>query len=232
MMVPEAWQDNQYLSDSKKAFYEYNSCIMEPWDGPAMIAFTDGRYIGATLDRNGLRPSRYYVTHDDRVLLSSEVGVLSELPDSIVRTKARLEPGKMFLVDFDKGDIIPDNVIKEEVARQREYGKWLDANLMHLTEWTNGVKDRLRLPQYNLAESNRHFNLFGYTTETMDLLLYPMAVGGKEALGSMGNDAPLAVLSTQPRNVFDYFKQLFAQVRPASLFATPQPFLLLFHRPR
>jgi len=102
MMVPEAWQDNQSLSDSKKAFYEYNSCIMEPWDGPAMIAFTDGKYIGATLDRNGLRPSRYYVTHDDRVLLSSEVGVLSELPDSIVRTKARLEPGKMFLVDFDK----------------------------------------------------------------------------------------------------------------------------------
>ena len=219
MMVPEAWQDNQYLSDTKKSFYEYNSCIMEPWDGPAMIAFTDGRYIGATLDRNGLRPSRYYVTHDDRVLLSSEVGVLSELPDSVVRTKARLEPGKMFLVDFEKGDIVPDNVIKEEVASQRTYGAWIKDRLMNLDEWeAAAAKAKIRMPTYNLADSNRHFNMFGYTTETMDLLLYPMAVGGKEALGSMGNDAPLAVLSTQPRNIFDYFKQLFAQVRAAASF--------------
>ncbi|GAB5036611.1 glutamate synthase large subunit, partial [Nannochloropsis oceanica] len=181
MMVPEAWQDNQY--------------------------------IGATLDRNGLRPSRYYVTHDDRVLLSSEVGVLSELPDSIVRTKARLEPGKMFLVDFDKGEIVPDGVIKEEVSAHFPYGEWLNKNLFSLDDWTAHSKATgIIPPPYNLAESNRHFNMFGYTTETLDLLLYPMAVGGKEALGSMGNDAPLAVLSQQPRNMSDYFKQLFAQV--------------------
>jgi glutamate synthase domain-containing protein 1 len=261
MMVPEAWQDNQYLSATKQvrrspgavplpcslaavsteskvgwrlcltnhplgppslplhspplqAFYEYNSCVMEPWDGPAMIAFTDGRYIGATLDRNGLRPSRYYVTHDDRVLLSSEVGVLSQLPDAVVKTKARLEPGKMFLVDFDKGEIVPDTVIKEEVAVKHPYGSWISQRLMRLEEWQGAAaKAQIRLPTYNLAESNRKFNLFGYTTETMDMLLYPMAVGGKEPLGSMGNDAPLAVISTQPRQMSDYFKQLFAQVR-------------------
>jgi len=212
MMVPEAWQDNQYLSDTKKAFYEYNSCVMEPWDGPAMIAFTDGRYIGATLDRNGLRPSRYYVTHDDRVLLSSEVGVLSELPDEIVKTKARLEPGKMFLVDFDKGEIIPDSVIKEEIAHSRDYGKWINEKQMNLDGWTKAVTGKINLPTYNLDQSNRRFNMFGFTTETMDMLLFPMAVGGKEALGSMGNDIPLAVLSQQPRPIFDYFKQLFAQV--------------------
>lgn len=187
---------------------------MEPWDGPAMIAFTDGRYIGATLDRNGLRPSRYYVTHDDRVLLSSEVGVLSQLPDAVVKTKARLEPGKMFLVDFDKGEIVPDTVIKEEVAAKHPYGSWISQRLMRLEEWQGAAaKAQIRLPTYNLAESNRKFNLFGYTTETMDMLLYPMAVGGKEPLGSMGNDAPLAVISTQPRQMSDYFKQLFAQVR-------------------
>ena len=214
MMIPEAWQDNHTLSEAKKNFYEYNSCVMEPWDGPAMIAFTDGRYIGATLDRNGLRPSRYYVTTDDRVLLSSEVGVVPELDDAIVRTKARLEPGKMFLVDFDEARIVPDTEIKEAVAAAKPYGAWLEEGYRSLDDWTAEAEKQGALSprRFNLAETNHRLNLFGYTTETMDMLLYPMAAGGKEALGSMGNDAPLAVLSQHPRQMSEYFKQLFAQV--------------------
>jgi glutamate synthase (NADPH/NADH) len=210
MMIPEAWQDNDFLSDTKRAFYEYNSNLMEPWDGPAMIAFTDGRYLGATLDRNGLRPSRYYVTKDDRILLSSEVGVIPSLEDANVRIKARLEPGKMFLVDFDKGEIVSDNFIKEEIASEAPYGKWIKENSFGIEDW---VKDaRVKLPPFNFEDTNRRLNMFGYSTETLDMLLYPMGAGGKEALGSMGNDAPLAVMSNKPRLVFDYFKQLFAQV--------------------
>jgi hypothetical protein len=210
MMIPEAWQDNESLSDSKRAFYEYNANLMEPWDGPAMIAFTDGRYIGATLDRNGLRPSRYYVTKDDRILLSSEVGVIPNVEDVNIRIKARLEPGKMFLVDFEKGEIVSDNVIKEEIAKQQPYAKWIKDNSFTIDDWTNAAK--IKLPPFNFEETYRKLNMFGYSTETLDMLLYPMGVGGKEALGSMGNDAPLAVMSDKPRLVFDYFKQLFAQV--------------------
>jgi len=210
MMIPEAWQDNQFLSSTKQAFYEYNSCLMEPWDGPAMIAFTDGRFVGANLDRNGLRPSRYYVTHEDTVLISSEVGVIPDLPDHMVKTKHRLEPGKMFLIDFEKGEILHDNTVKEEIAARFPYQDWLKKNLIDLDSWVNNTQ--FRVPRMDFSTSNKRLNLFGYTTETLDLLLFPMAVGGKEALGSMGNDAPLAVLSQQPRPVFDYFKQLFAQV--------------------
>jgi len=178
-----------------------------------MVAFTDGRYIGATLDRNGLRPSRYYVTHDDRVLLSSEIGVLPDLDDKDVKLKARLEPGKMFLVDFDAGDIVPDSVVKEAAALRQPYGEWLKKELFTLGEWDAAATAQgSKPPGFAFGDTNRRLNLFGYTTETLDMLLYPMAAGGKEALGSMGNDAALAVLSTQPRNVFDYFKQLFAQV--------------------
>jgi len=217
MMIPEAWQDNPTLSDSKRAFYEYNSCLMEPWDGPAMIAFTDGKYIGATLDRNGLRPSRYYVTKDDRIILSSEIGVLPDLPDSIVKTKARLEPGKMFLVDFDKGEIVSDTNIKEEIAANRAYGQWLDTQAFSIDDWVEHANTvhggKPMMPEFNFDETNRRLNQFGFTSETVDILLYPMGAGGKEALGSMGNDAPLAVMSNKPRMVFDYFKQLFAQVR-------------------
>eukprot|EP00520_Triparma_pacifica_P017027 CAMPEP_0118660008 /NCGR_PEP_ID=MMETSP0785-20121206/15425_1 /TAXON_ID=91992 /ORGANISM="Bolidomonas pacifica, Strain CCMP 1866" /LENGTH=1540 /DNA_ID=CAMNT_0006553169 /DNA_START=146 /DNA_END=4768 /DNA_ORIENTATION=+ len=209
MMIPEAWQDNKNLSDSKKAFYEFNSNIMEPWDGPAMVAFTDGRYIGATLDRNGLRPSRYYVTNDDHVMLSSEIGVCPELPDSEVKIKHRLEPGKMFLVDFDSARIIPDNEIKEQVASQRPYAEWLQ-NSIDLESWTKEAGTKRN--KFDFTTTNRRLNMFGYSSETMEMLLLPMSVGGKEALGSMGNDAALAVLSTQPRAVSDYFKQLFAQV--------------------
>jgi len=210
MMVPEAWQDNDNLSDTKKAFYEYNSCLMEPWDGPAMVAFTDGRYIGATLDRNGLRPSRYYVTNDDHVILSSEIGVCPELPDSDVKIKHRLEPGKMFLVDFETQRIVPDNEIKEEVAALRPYEEWVENGIIDLERWVES--DGMQRAKMDFTQTNRKLNMFGYTSEKLEMLLLPMAVGGKEALGSMGNDAALAVLSEKPRQVNDYFKQLFAQV--------------------
>ena len=212
MLIPEAWQDNKSLSQSKKDFYQYNSCVMEPWDGPAMIAFTDGRYVGANLDRNGLRPSRYYVTHDDVVFLSSEVGVVPQLPESMIKTKARLEPGKMFLIDFEKGEIVSDNVIKEKVARAHPYGNWIAQNLFNLNDWLASVQPPYT-PQFgDFEDMNCKLNMFGYTVETLDMLLYPMGVGGKEALGSMGNDAALAVMSHKPRMLSDYFKQLFAQV--------------------
>lgn len=210
MMIPEAWQDNDALSESKKAFYEYNSCVMEPWDGPAMVAFTDGRYIGATLDRNGLRPSRYYVTKDDHVMLSSEIGVCPELPDSEVKIKHRLEPGKMFLVDFETARIVPDNEIKEQVAAMYPYGEWVERGMIDLQAWTETAK--LPKTKMEFSQTNRKLNMFGYSSEKLEMLLLPMAVGGKEALGSMGNDAALAVLSEKPRQVNDYFKQLFAQV--------------------
>ena len=210
MMVPEAWQDNKNLTDTKKAFYEYNSCVMEPWDGPAMVAFTDGRYIGATLDRNGLRPSRYYVTNDDHVMLSSEIGVCPDLPDTDVKIKHRLEPGKMFLVDFDTQRIVPDDEIKEQVASQNPYGDWIKEKLVDLRDWTTNSKSKR--DKIDFSQTNRKLNMFGYTTEKMEMLLLPMGIGGKESLGSMGNDAALAVLSDKPRQVTDYFKQLFAQV--------------------
>ena len=210
MMIPEAWQDNDNLTESKKAFYEYNSCVMEPWDGPAMVAFTDGRYIGATLDRNGLRPSRYYVTKDDHVIASSEIGVCQELPDMDVEIKHRLEPGKMFLVDFETERIVPDDEIKENMAAMNPYGEWVKDNLIDLKKWAKSSKVTSSPMDFN--ETNRKLNLFGFSSEKLEMLLLPMAVGGKEALGSMGNDAALAVLSEKPRQVNDYFKQLFAQV--------------------
>lgn len=210
MMIPEAWQDNDNLSDAKKSFYEYNSCVMEPWDGPAMVAFTDSRYIGATLDRNGLRPSRYYVTKDDHVILSSEIGVASELPDTEVIIKHRLEPGKMFLVDFETQRIVPDDEIKEKIAAAHPYGEWVENGSMDLTKWSKQSGSKADPMDFNLT--NRKLNMFGYSSEKLEMLLLPMGIGGKEALGSMGNDAALAVLSEHPRQVNDYFKQLFAQV--------------------
>lgn len=209
MMIPEAWQDNDNLSEAKKNFYEYNSCVMEPWDGPAMVAFTDGRYIGATLDRNGLRPSRYYVTKDDHVYLSSEIGVCPDIRDEDVKIKHRLEPGKMFLVDFETQRIVPDDEIKEQVASMNPYGDWVKQSMMDLESW---AKSGVARPPMDFAQTNRKLNMFGYSSEKLEMLLLPMAVGGKEALGSMGNDAALAVLSEHPRQVNDYFKQLFAQV--------------------
>jgi hypothetical protein len=210
MMIPEAWQGNDSLSDAKKSFYEYNSCVMEPWDGPAMVAFTDSRYIGATLDRNGLRPSRYYVTKDDHVILSSEIGVSSELPDSEVKIKHRLEPGKMFLLDFETQRIVPDDEIKEQIAAARPYAEWVENGTIDLTEWAEHSGSQA--DPMDFESTNRKLNMFGYSSEKLDMLLLPMAIGRKEALGSMGNDAALAVLSEHPRQVNDYFKQLFAQV--------------------
>eukprot|EP00581_Thalassiosira_minuscula_P012171 CAMPEP_0183715274 /NCGR_PEP_ID=MMETSP0737-20130205/9570_1 /TAXON_ID=385413 /ORGANISM="Thalassiosira miniscula, Strain CCMP1093" /LENGTH=1599 /DNA_ID=CAMNT_0025944365 /DNA_START=168 /DNA_END=4967 /DNA_ORIENTATION=+ len=210
MMIPEAWQDNPNLSETKKSFYEYNSCLMEPWDGPAMVAFTDGRYIGATLDRNGLRPSRYYVTKDDHVVLSSEIGVIPELKDSEVKIKHRLEPGKMFLVDFETERIVPDDEIKEQIASLNPYGEWVESSMIDLEKWTadSGSKSA----PFDFSQTNRKLNAFGYSGERLEMLLLPMGIGGKEALGSMGNDSALAVLSEKPRQVNEYFKQLFAQV--------------------
>jgi glutamate synthase domain-containing protein 1 len=210
MMIPEAWQDNDALSDTKKSFYEFNSCVMEPWDGPAMVAFTDGRYIGATLDRNGLRPSRYYVTNDDHVYLASEIGVCPDIPDKDVKIKHRLEPGKMFLVDFETQRIVPDDEIKEQVASMNPYGDWLESGVVDLEAYTKA--QGLSREPMDFSTTNRKLNMFGYSSEKLEMLLLPMAVGGKEALGSMGNDAALAVLSEHPRQAFDYFKQLFAQV--------------------
>ncbi|KAF1786951.1 Nucleophile aminohydrolase [Phytophthora cactorum] len=213
MMIPEAWQNDPLIDPHKKDMYKYQSLLMEPWDGPAMMAFTDGKTIGATLDRNGLRPSRYYVTKDDHVLLSSEIGVLEHLPEKDIKYKRRLEPGKMFLVDFERGMIVSDDEVKKSVSESRPFKKWLDENLVSLSELT-ATKKEVETPKRraNYAELNRRLNMFGFTTETMDLLMMPMGIHGKESLGSMGNDAPLAVLSEQPKLPFEYFKQLFAQV--------------------
>lgn len=215
MMIPEAWQNDPLIEPHKKDMYKYQSLLMEPWDGPAMMAFTDGKYIGATLDRNGLRPSRYYVTKDDHVLLSSEIGVLDYLDEKDVKIKRRLEPGKMFLVDFERGMIVSDEEVKKSVSESRPFKQWLDDNLVSLSELTATSPAKVDLKHRrrpNYAELNRRLNMFGFTTETMDLLMMPMGINGKEPLGSMGNDAPLAVLSEQPKLPFEYFKQLFAQV--------------------
>ncbi|TMW59939.1 hypothetical protein Poli38472_005008 [Pythium oligandrum] len=215
MMIPEAWQNDPLIDQHKKDMYQYQSLLMEPWDGPAMMAFTDGKYIGATLDRNGLRPSRYYVTKDDHVVLSSEIGVLDHLEEKDIKLRKRLEPGKMFLVDFERGVIVPDEEVKRSVSKSRPFKQWLDDNLVSLSELTlESSKEIAQKPKRrkNYTEVNRRLNMFGFTTETMDLLMMPMGITGKEALGSMGNDAPLAVLSEQPKLPFEYFKQLFAQV--------------------
>ncbi len=207
MMIPEAWENHQAMSQTKKAFYEYNSAIMEPWDGPASISFTDGTYIGAVLDRNGLRPSRIYLTNDDMVIMASEVGVLPIEPSRIIR-KTRLQPGKMFLVDFKAGRIIGDDEIKEQVASQKPYGQWLEQQVIRLEDLPAGTV----LPLTDSESLKRKLRDFGYTLETIQMLLKPMVETSQEALGSMGNDTPLAVLSSKTKLIYDYFKELFAQV--------------------
>ena len=207
MMVPEAWQNDSEMSAEKRAFYEYQSALMEPWDGPASIVFTDGRYIGATLDRNGLRPSRYYLTHDDRVIMASEVGVLPIEPEN-VKAKGRLQPGKMFLIDFDKGRMIPDEELKHEFARKQPYRQWLDKQRIVLSE----LQTTQQVHGFNQDDLLPRMRAFGYTTETMQFMLLPMVKEGRDPVGSMGNDAALACMSDKPRMLYDYFKQLFAQV--------------------
>ena len=207
MMVPEAWQKHDTMSDNKKAFYEYHSCLMEPWDGPASIAFTDGKYIGAVLDRNGLRPSRYYVTHDDRVIMASEVGVLPVDP-KIVKEKGRLQPGRMFLIDFEQGRLIPDDELKQEFADRRPYADWLLNQRIELKDLRPNKEPHGFDPESLLPR----MQAFGYTTETMQFMLLPMIREKRDPVGSMGNDSAIACLSDQPRMIYDYFKQLFAQV--------------------
>ncbi len=207
MMIPEAWQNHESMDTRRRAFYEYHSCLMEPWDGPASIAFTDGRYIGAVLDRNGLRPSRFYVTNDDLVIMASEVGVLPVAPETVVK-KGRLQPGRMFLVNFTEGRIVDDAELKAALANEHPYGQWLQQQRITLDDlptpaFVGGfVRETLLTRQQCL----------GYTTEDVVKLMMPMATDGKEPVGSMGNDAALACLSDQPRLLYDYFKQTFAQV--------------------
>ena len=207
MLIPEAWEKNPEMSDSKKAFYEYNSCLMEPWDGPASIPFTDGNYIGAVLDRNGLRPSRYSVTKDDYVIMSSETGVIDINPKNI-EYHGRLEPGKMFLVDMNEGRIVNDEEIKEDIASKHPYRKWLNENLVQLKSIPYND-----CPIFFDQESlKKRLTIFGYTQEDINTIILPMAQNSKEPIGSMGNDTPLAVLSERPQLLYNYFKQLFAQV--------------------
>ena len=207
MMIPEPWSKHESMDDARKAFYQYHSCLMEPWDGPASIAFTDGKKIGAVLDRNGLRPSRYYVTKDDRVIMASEVGVL-EVPADQIAQKGRLQPGRMFLIDTEEGRIISDEEIKGKITTERPYRLWLKEHLVHLDD----LPPAPTLPEPEAKTLLQRQIAFGYTYEDQRILLTPMACDGVEAVGSMGNDAALAVLSNKPRLLYDYFKQLFAQV--------------------
>ena len=207
MMIPEAFGPKYHISTDKRAFYEYHSSIMEPWDGPAAMVFTDGRFIGGTLDRNGLRPCRYLVTTDGLAVIASEAGVVEFPPEKIIK-KDRLRPGNMFLVDTVEGRIITDNEIKSKIARRRPYRRWLEENRIEL----RGLFDTPELNSSDPEQTIRKMRAFGYTSEELKMILTPMAVNGQEPVGSMGNDTPLAVLSDKPKLLFNYFKQLFAQV--------------------
>ncbi|GAA0150375.1 oxidoreductase [Lithospermum erythrorhizon] len=228
MMIPEAWQNDKNMEPHRKALYEYFSTLMEPWDGPALIAFTDGHYLGATLDRNGLRPGRFYVTHSGRVIMASEVGVVDIPPEDVCR-KGRLNPGMMLLVDFEKHCVVDDEALKQKYSLARPYGEWLLNQKIELKDVVNTVKESERVPppiggvlpasdeDDNMENMGLHgllspLKAFGYTTEALEMLLLPMAKDGTEALGSMGNDAPLAVMSEREKLTFEYFKQMFAQV--------------------
>src|SRR5579883_1278982 len=207
MMIPEAWAGNRLMSEERRAFYEYNAALMEPWDGPAAIAFTDGRQIGATLDRNGLRPARYLVTKDDRIIMASETGVLP-VPEEEIATKWRLQPGKMLLVDLEQGRLIPDEEIKSQLARSHPYGEWLKRTQIVLEDLPS-TSDAAPISNLSLLDRQQ---LFGYTQEDLKILMTPMATTGEEAVGSMGNDTPISALSDKPKLLFTYFKQNFAQV--------------------
>lgn len=206
--IPEPWENDRYMSQEKKDFYQYYATMMEPWDGPASILFTDGDVMGAVLDRNGLRPSRYYITDDDYLILSSEVGVLEVDPAKIVK-KDRLRPGRMLLVDTVNGRLISDEEIKEKYAKAKPYGEWLDSNLVHLSDLKI---PNVRVEEYTDEERQRLQKAFGYTYEDFKNTIYPMAEKGTEAIHAMGTDTPLAVLSNHHKPLFNYFKQLFAQV--------------------
>jgi len=203
MMIPEPWTAHESMSDEKKAFYEYHSCLMEPWDGPASIAFTDGTMMGAVLDRNGLRPSRYYVTKDDRVIMASEAGVLPIPPDQVAR-KGRLQPGRMFLVDMQQGRIIADEEIKNTIVKAHPYREWLNQHLVDLAQMKDPDPQIELNSNPELITTIQRQLAFGYTFEEVRMLLSPMARDGVEAVGSMGSDTPLAVLSDRPKLLYDY----------------------------
>ncbi len=208
MLIPEAWDGNEAMDPLKKAFYEYHASIMEPWDGPASISFTDGKIIGATLDRNGLRPSRYCVTTDDRVIMASETGALPVDP-KIIKEKGRLQPGKMFVVDMEQGRIISDEELKQTICSQSPYSDWLNQYKIRLEELNEPRVQFTHLQQDSIL---KYHKAFGYSTEDIETIIKPMAIDAKEPIGSMGTDIPLAVLSDQPQHLSSYFKQLFAQV--------------------
>ncbi len=207
MLIPEAWQAHESMSQAKKDFYAYHACLMEPWDGPASISFTDGKQIGAVLDRNGLRPGRYCVTADGRVIMGSETGMLDVPPDQVVR-KGRLEPGRMFLVDLEQGRIVEDDELKESLAAEHPYGRWLAEHMVALAD----LPEAPHVPGPDRATLQRRQMAFGYTLEDLKYIVGPMGTAGEEAIGSMGTDTPLAVLSDRPQSLFNYFQQLFAQV--------------------
>src|SRR5947199_3872710 len=207
MMIPEAWAGNPLMSEERRAFYEYNAALMEPWDGPAAIAFTNGRQIGATLDRNGLRPARYFVTRDERIIMASEMGVLP-IPEQDIVTKWRLQPGKMLLVDLDEGRLIPDEELKATLAKSHPYKEWLERTQIVLEE----LPDAAGKAALSNLELHDRQQAFGYTQEDLRILMAPMATQGEEAVGSMGNDTPISALSDKPKLLFTYFKQNFAQV--------------------
>jgi len=208
MLIPEAWDGDDMMDPVKKAFYEYHASLMEPWDGPASISFTDGKIIGATLDRNGLRPSRYCVTTDDRVIMASETGALPVEP-SLIKEKGRLQPGKMFVVDMEQGRIISDDELKNTICSQKPYADWLNKYKIRLEELP---EPRVMFTHLESDQIFKYQKVFGYTTEDLDEIIAPMALEGKEPIGSMGTDVPLAVLSDEPQHLTSYFKQLFAQV--------------------
>ena len=205
MLIPEAWEQHKLMDERLKDFYKYHACFMEPWDGPAAIAFSDGISIGAVLDRNGLRPARYIVTKDDLAVMASEVGVLDEIKPPDIALSGRLEPGKMFFIDTREQRIIQDDEIKEKASGRQPYGSWLKENLLEFDHFP-AAKPKAA------TDILTQLKAFGYTREDLKAILKPMAEEGKEPIGSMGNDAPQAVLSKHPQLLYAYFKQLFAQV--------------------
>ncbi|EMC96450.1 hypothetical protein BAUCODRAFT_475239 [Baudoinia panamericana UAMH 10762] len=215
LMVPEAWEGNTQVDPAKQAFYEWAACMMEPWDGPALFTFSDGRYCGANLDRNGLRPCRYYVLDDDRIVCASEVGTINIDPTTVVQ-KGRLQPGRMLLVDTVAGRIIDDSELKQTVANRKDFRGWLESQLLDMTKIYRKLSEKgvdlAHTPTSSTVQEDPRLKAYGYSLEQVSLLLAPMAADSKEALGSMGNDAPLACLASQPRLLYEYFRQLFAQV--------------------
>ncbi|MGQ9846647.1 MAG: glutamate synthase large subunit [Bacteroidales bacterium] len=212
MLIPPAWEHNDFLDKKIVDYFKYHSCLMEPWDGPAAVTFTNGKQIGAVLDRNGLRPARYIISHDDTVVMASEVGVLDIKPENIIRS-GRLEPGKMFFIDTNEGRIISDEEIKETLASQKPYGKWIKKHMLQLDKLPSSV---FNYAERVLPEKEKdiltHLKAFGYTREDLKVIIKPMIETGQEPVGAMGNDTPHAVLSKKPQLLFNYFKQLFAQV--------------------